>query len=64
MNTNYDQVTENTVITFGKFKGKKLKEIPSRYLLWLIEKDFTTGQLKKYLKVNAGLIKKAQFQSK
>ena len=29
-----------TKITFGKFKGKTVEEIPSSYLKWLAEQDF------------------------
>ena len=58
------KVTHNTPLWFGRYRGKKLKEIPSRYLLWLIEKDFTTGQMRKYLKENAEILKREQFKSK
>ena len=62
MNTNFEKVTGETVISFGKYKGKKLSEIPPKYLMWLIEKDFLTGQMKKYLQTNRELIKQAQYK--
>ena len=56
------KVTHNTPLWFGRYKGKPLKSIPPKYLLWLIEKDFTTGQMRKYLKENAEILKREQYQ--
>ena len=64
MNSTIFEVNHNTVITFGRYKGKKLKEIPAKYMLWLLEKGFLTGQMKKYLRTNAEVLRKEQYQSK
>ena len=55
------KVTHDTPISFGRYKGKKLKDIPAKYLLWLLQKDFLTGQMKQYLKKNAEIIKREQY---
>ena len=62
--TIFEKVTHNTVLTFGRFKGKKLGEVSPKYLLWLLEKDFLTGGMKRYLKENAEVLKREQFKSK
>ena len=65
MNTQiFEKVTHETILTFGKFRGKKLKEVPAVYLLWLLKKDFLTGGMKRYLKENAEVLKREQFKNK
>ena len=31
---------EEVVLSFGKFSGKSIEEIPSKYLFWLLEQDW------------------------
>ena len=35
-----DALTDEDVMTFGKHKGAKLKDVPDSYLLWLYETDW------------------------
>ena len=41
-----EQPSENFIFPFGKYKGEKLKHIPTNYLEWLEEKDVCKGVLK------------------
>lgn len=61
MNTQYE-VTDNTIMPFGKFKGEKMANIPAKYLLWLYEQSWYTGAIRKYIKENIDILKKEQFQ--
>ena len=40
---------DNTIITFGKYRGSKLSNIPSSYLLWLYNEGKCYGELKEYI---------------
>lgn len=38
MKDNYQEVKNDpSIITFGKYKGKSIKTIPTSYLMWLVE---------------------------
>ena len=63
MNTQFE-VNHNTILWFGRYKGKRLKDAPAKYLLAIMEYDNLPSSLKRYLKQNAELIKREQFQNK
>ena len=35
----------NTEMPFGKYKGRRLIDVPEEYLLWFRQKGFPTGEL-------------------
>lgn len=35
-----DAIDDNEIIPFGKFKGKRLTEVPEKYIHWLFQKDW------------------------
>lgn len=39
----------NTVMPFGKYKGRYLHQLPENYLLWLNGQEIVTGKLKQQL---------------
>lgn len=42
----------NTVMPFGKYKGRRLIDLPEEYLLWFARKDqFPQGQLGKLMAI-------------
>lgn len=52
---------DNSVLQFGKHKGKKLANIPASYLLWLYENVDNIGELATYVKENMqGLLKEIE----
>lgn len=48
---------DNSIMTFGKYKGQKLINVPDSYLLWLWESGKCFGELKEYIKDNLDSIK-------
>ena len=50
-------MTDDSIITFGKYKGQKLANIPPEYLLWLYENVNIYGELKAYIADNLEVIK-------
>lgn len=47
-----DVITGDYVLDFGKYKGKKLKDVPAKYLLYLFGQDILFGMLKDWVKAN------------
>lgn len=43
-----DSFDDSTVITFGKYKGKKLEEVPPEYLQWLLTDTDLVEKMKLY----------------
>ncbi len=43
------KLTEDSIMLFGKHKGKKLSEIPNGYFLYLYDRKIIKGELKKYV---------------
>lgn len=50
--------TDETVITFGVHKGKKLANVPADYLLFLHREGKCSAQLKEYIDDNMEVLKK------
>jgi uncharacterized protein (DUF3820 family) len=48
--------TDHTIMTFGKYAGQKLVNIPGKYFIYLLEKGIAQGGLKKYIEENYDLI--------
>lgn len=49
---------DNSIMTFGKYKGEKLANVPARYLYWLYTEGSITSDLRQYIKENLDVIKK------
>ena len=45
-------MTDESVMPFGKYKGDKMINVPSDYLLWLLNNGKCFGDVKKYLEDN------------
>ena len=50
-------MTDDSIITFGKYKGQKLANVPPEYLLWLYENGNIYSELKAYIADNLEVIK-------
>lgn len=48
---------DESIMPIGKYKGEKLANVPSEYLLWLYENGNVFGELKAYIKDNLEVIK-------
>lgn len=48
---------DNSIMPFGKHKGKILKDVPDEYLLYIYEEDIAKGDLKEYIIDNLNAIK-------
>jgi uncharacterized protein (DUF3820 family) len=48
---------DTDLMPWGKFKGKRLIDVPAHYLLWLIENNKCSGEVKKYIEDNIDTIK-------
>jgi len=46
------EFTDDTIMPFWKFKGKKMKDIPKSYKKWMYDKSLCTGPLRAYLEKN------------
>jgi len=57
---------QEIIMPFGKHKGKRLKDVPHGYLLWLYDRKKLNGKLKKYAEKNILILifqKKSKNQS-
>lgn len=53
----YLNMDGNYVLPFGKFKGKKLSEIPDTWFIWMYDHQKLSGQLKQYAEENIPILK-------
>lgn len=51
------QITDDSEMPFGKYKGQRLADVPDSYLLWLYERGIGNGPLKQYIEENLDAIK-------
>jgi uncharacterized protein (DUF3820 family) len=63
--SNTIQITDNTPMPFGKYRGKAMANVPAQYLLWLFDQGCDHPGVKQYiinnlegLKKEAGRIKR------
>jgi uncharacterized protein (DUF3820 family) len=50
-------LTDQSIMSFGKHKGKKLIEIPDEYFVWLYDNGLQAGDLKMYIEDSVPAIK-------
>lgn len=62
-----DNYKDDTVLTWGAHKGKKLANVPAHYLLWVYNQDWMKSPtrselkaLKEYINDNMELLKKGK----
>ncbi len=53
-------MNDESVMLFGVHKGKRLIDIPGKYLLWLLDNQKAHGELKKYIEDNLDVLHKEQ----
>ena len=52
------EITDNSIMPFGKFKGKSMVNIPAYYFLWLHDNGCSHAGIKKYILDNLEGLKK------
>ena len=50
-------MTDESIMSIGKYKGEKMANVPASYLLWLYENGNIYGELKQYIADNLEVIK-------
>lgn len=55
MKSKRNNLTENTIIWFGKYKGNKLKDIPNEYFEYLLKSNILFKGIKNYAKSKLNL---------
>lgn len=51
-------LTDNSLMPFGKFKGKTMINVPAKYLLWLYNEGCSDEGVKNYIISNLEILKK------
>lgn len=46
-----EKFTDKSLMPFGKYKGRRLIDVPAHHLLWLYRND-RAGRLKEYIRDN------------
>lgn len=58
------KMDDNSIMPFGKHKGKKMANVPGDYLKWLYKERKAYGKLKAYIEENLDVIKFETTQKK
>lgn len=51
-------ITDESLMTFGKYKGTKMEDVPAKYLIWLHENATVGKDLRIYLDDNLDVLRK------
>ena len=57
-------MTDESVLTFGQFKGEKLANVPAWYLLWCLEELKGHEELKKYIRDHEDILVEEQNRAR
>ena len=52
------QLSDTSLMPFGKHKGKRMIDVPAKYLLWLYENGLGAGDVKDYITNNIDGLRK------
>lgn len=52
----FPKITDTSLMPWGKHKGVKMANIPPDYLLWLLDNDKCSGQVKEYIIANKSFL--------
>lgn len=56
-------MNDTSPMPFGKYKGKKLEDVPAHYLIWLYDNDKSFGDLKDYIEDNLDVLQQEVEES-
>lgn len=51
------KLNDNSVMSFGLHQGKKLIDVPAKYLMWLYDNNKCNPSLREYIEFNIDVIK-------
>lgn len=54
---NSEKYTDETILTFGKYEGFKLTNVPADYLLYLYDNKKSFGKLHEYIIENIDILR-------
>ena len=54
------KITDNSLMPYGKYKGKKMANIPASYLLWMYRNDKLFKALEVYVEENMDVLEKEE----
>lgn len=52
--------TDESIMPFGLYKGKKMANVPAHHLLWVYDQPWCRGPVKQYIEDNMELLKKGK----
>lgn len=52
------KIDDNSLMSFGQYKGQKMANVPASYLLWLDDQPWLKPDLKAYIKENKDVLAK------
>ena len=58
------ELTDESLMPFGKHKGEKMANVPAYYLIWLYENDKCSFAVRKYIQDNLDVLKEEVNQAK
>ena len=56
-------LNENSIMPYGKYEGKQLKDVSSDYLLWLYYNDRARKEIDEYVERNLEALKEEAFEN-
>ncbi len=51
-------IDDNSLMPYGKYKGEKMANIPSFFLIWLYDNNKCNGEVGQYIKDNLDVLRK------
>lgn len=51
-------MNDQSLMPFGKYKGRKMEDVPADYLLWLRDQVCRDNQVKEYIEENLSALMK------
>lgn len=56
-------LNENSIMSYGMYEGKQLKDVPADYLLWLYYNDRASKEIEEYVERNIEALEKKAFEN-
>lgn len=56
--TTTEELTDTSIMYFGKYKGRELQDVPAQYLLWIHEFGNPDRKMRDYIEDNMDVLKK------